>query len=380
VSPGRFALDLAGGQELALFVRPVGLLSGPDASAAVDGGSAVWLAGGPYAFTTVEITARTGDRVQASTGPLNAARDWAQRAGHGDAIEAWIERLSLPRPPFAGLGLDRPSLMGVLNVTPDSFSDGGDFAEAAPAIERGLALWKAGADIVDVGGESTRPGAAAVAIDEELARVVPVVEALAGAGVRLSIDTRHAAVMAAALDSGAAAVNDVTALAGDPESLATVAGRRCPAVLMHMLGEPQTMQENPVYAHAPTDVFRFLAGRVAACEAAGLPRGLLAVDPGIGFGKTVAHNLELLDHLALFHGLGCAVLLGVSRKSFIGRLSRGEPAKSRMPGSIAAALAGLARGAQILRVHDVAEIRQAVAVWQAIAASDDAADPGSARA
>jgi dihydropteroate synthase len=197
-----------------------------------------------------------------------------------------------------------------------------------------------------------------------------VVRALADAGVRVSVDTRHAAVMAAAAEAGAAVLNDVTALSGDAGSLATAARLQRPTVLMHMRGEPRSMQKNPVYDHVATDVFRFLEDRIEAGEAAGLPRRLLAVDPGIGFGKTVAHNLQLLDQLALFHGLGCPVVLGVSRKSFVSRLSRGEPAKSRLPGSLAAALAGLARGVQILRVHDVAETRQAIAVWTAIAAGE----------
>jgi dihydropteroate synthase len=266
---------------------------------------------------------------------------------------------------FAGLTLDRPLIMGIVNVTPDSFSDGGDHLDPAAAVAAGLAMAAAGADILDVGGESTRPGAAPVSIDEERRRVVPVVRALADAGHLVSIDSRHAAVMAAAIDAGAGLVNDVTALAG-PDSLDLVAQSGLPVVLMHMRGDPRTMQQDTRYDDLLLDVYDHLAARVAACEAAGIPRERLAVDPGIGFGKGDAGNLALIRHLALFHGLGCPILLGVSRKGFIGRLGGGVEAKARFPGSIAAALAGLDRGVQILRVHDVAETVQAVAIWRAI--------------
>jgi len=299
---------------------------------------------------------------------VEAALDWAGRFGDA-AVARTIEllrRLSAPRPSFAGLTLDRPRIMGVLNVTPDSFSDGGDRLDPGRAVADGLAMIEAGADLLDVGGESTRPGAAEVDETEEVARVAPVVRALARAGAKVSIDTRHARVMAAALDAGAQMVNDVTALTGDPAALPLVARAQVPVVLMHMRGEPRTMQQDPVYEDAPLDVFDYLEARCAACLEAGLSPGHLAVDPGIGFGKTVLHNLQILDRLALYQGLGCAVLLGVSRKSFIARLSHGEPAKARLPGSLAAALAGLERGVQILRVHDVAETAQAVAVWRAI--------------
>jgi dihydropteroate synthase len=225
----------------------------------------------------------------------------------------------------------------------------------------------AGADILDIGGESTRPGAATVSIDEELDRVVPVIEVLAKEGALISIDTRRAAVMRAALAVGARIVNDVTALAGDPESLSVVAGSGAAVVLMHMQGEPRTMQADPAYRDAPLDIYDFFAARIAACAAGGIDPARIALDPGIGFGKRDPHNLAILADLALYHGLGCALLLGVSRKSFIGRLSRGEDASHRLAGSLAAALAGLDRGVQIIRVHDVAETAQAVAIWRAIA-------------
>ena len=280
-------------------------------------------------------------------------------------LQSVTTELSLPKT-FAGLSLARPLIMGVVNATPDSFSDGGDFADAKTAIAHGLRLVDQGADIVDIGGESTRPGAAPVTQDEELDRVLPVIEALARAGAVVSIDTRRAAVMREALASGARIVNDVTALTFDPDSLDVIARSEAPVVLMHMRGEPATMQKAPHYDDAPREIAVYLAERIAVCEAAGVPRERIAVDPGIGFGKTVQHNLQILASIDRFCRLGVAVLIGVSRKSFIARVSRGEPPKERLAGSIAAALAAVARGANIVRAHDVAATRQALAIWQAI--------------
>jgi dihydropteroate synthase len=256
--------------------------------------------------------------------------------------------------------------MGIVNVTPDSFSDGGRHASAAAAIAHGEALVAAGADILDIGGESTRPGSDPVPEAEELRRVLPVIEGLAGQGAVLSIDTSKAAVMAAATKAGAAVVNDVRALEADPRSLDAAAASGAHVVLMHCLGEPKTMQVAPHYDHVALDVFDYLAGRIEACEAAGIPRAKIAVDPGIGFGKTQEHNLKLLRALALYQSLGCPVLFGVSRKSFLGRISGVAEPDRRLPASLAAALAGLDAGADILRVHDVAETVQAVAVWRAM--------------
>lgn len=267
---------------------------------------------------------------------------------------------------FAGLSLERPAIMGIVNVTPDSFSDGGDRYDPAAAIAAGRAMREAGAAILDVGGESTRPGAEPVGVEEECARVLPVIEALAGEGALVSIDSRHAAVMRAAVEAGAAIVNDVTALTGDPESLGTVAALQAPAILMHMQGEPRTMQADPRYGDVVAEVRDFLAERAAACEAAGIARANICIDPGIGFGKTVAHNLALLKHLDALVALGYPVLIGASRKAFIGKLSRGEAPKQRLGGSLAVALAAAERGAAILRVHDVAETAQALALWRAI--------------
>ncbi|MSO93250.1 MAG: dihydropteroate synthase [Rhodospirillales bacterium] len=271
---------------------------------------------------------------------------------------------------FAGLTLDSPRIMGVINVTPDSFSDGGDAFDGNAAVRRGLALLADGADILDVGGESTRPRAEPVTLEEELRRVVAVVRALAKEGALVSVDTRRARVMESALAAGAKIVNDVTALLGDPDSLKVVARTGASVILMHMRGDPRTMQDNPRYDDVVGEVGAFLATRIDACLAAGIPRSRIAVDPGIGFGKTVRHNLSLLKHLDRIAALGCALVLGVSRKSFIGKLSQGEPPKDRIAGSIAAALAGIQRGAHIVRVHDVGETAQALAVWNAIGAAE----------
>ncbi|HZB92731.1 MAG TPA: dihydropteroate synthase, partial [Stellaceae bacterium] len=283
------------------------------------------------------------------------------------AIDVALAALAAPRRDWAGLSLDRPRLMGIVNVTPDSFSDGGDFVDPDRAVEHGRALVAAGADIVDVGGESTRPGAAPVSAEEEQRRVVPVVRRLAADGIIVSIDTRRAAVMEAALAAGARIVNDVSALAGDRGSLAVAAAGGAAVVLMHMAGEPRTMQRDPHYDDVILEVFDFLERRVAACVAAGIPPERISVDPGIGFGKRDEHNLALLARLALFHGTGCAVLVGASRKSFIGRLGGGAGPRERLGGSLAVALAAVGQGVQVLRVHDVAETRQALLLRAAVA-------------
>ena len=254
--------------------------------------------------------------------------------------------------------------MGVVNVTPDSFSDGGQHATTSAAIAQGLRLVAEGAGILDIGGESTRPGATPVSVDEELRRVLPVIDSLAAAGLIVSIDTRRARVMREALTAGARIINDVTALGGDAESLGIVARSDAAVILMHMQGDPATMQANPCYDDVVVDVGNFLAERVAACRAAGIPLERLCVDPGIGFGKTVAHNLALLRHLPRLRQAGVALLVGASRKAFIARLSRGETADQRLPGSIAVALHAAAAGADLLRVHDVAATRQALDVWR----------------
>jgi len=257
------------------------------------------------------------------------------------------------------------TVMGVVNVTPDSFSDGGLFLDPEAAVAHGRELIEAGAEILDVGGESTRPGAEPVGEDEELRRVVPVIEGLRDGSSRISIDTSKAAVAAAALKTGAEIVNDVTALRGDPEMAALCADRGATVVLMHMLGEPRTMQDNPRYDDVVADVKAFLAQRLEAAVAAGIEEDRVWLDPGIGFGKTGAHNMELLRRLGELRDLGRPLVVGTSRKSFIGKVD-GSPADQRLGGTIASSVLAATEGADVLRVHDVAEVRQALTVATAI--------------
>ncbi len=347
------------------YVTPRALLSGRSAADAVAQGLAWPLSAGAgsLAFTVAEIST-LGDGAMRTAlltrAQYESNRDSIENAG--GRVASLLQSLGQAPSKFAGIDLSQPALMGVVNVTPDSFSDGGVFHESGAAIDHGLSLWRAGAAIVDVGGESTRPGAAPVIPETEIARVVPVVRGLASKGVCVSIDTRHASVMVAAIEAGARIVNDVTALVGDPKSFQVVADSGVAVILMHMQGEPQTMQDNPIYAWAPGDVFDFLGSRAAACIDAGVARNNIALDPGIGFGKTLSHNAEIMDHLALFHGLGCPLVFGASRKSFIARMSNGEGADERLPGSLAAGIHAARQGAHVLRVHDVAETRQALSV------------------
>ncbi|WP_343868137.1 dihydropteroate synthase [Caenispirillum bisanense] len=371
LSPSGPADDGAADIGRRLYLAPAGLVTGNRARALVAAGRGRPLAGrAELAFGLVAVLLRRpqgGATVTLCDEPTLTA--WAAEAGPDVAahVAAGLERLSAPRPPFAGLAMDRPHVMGILNVTPDSFSDGGDRFAADTAIADGLAMLEAGATLLDVGGESTRPGSQPVPPDEEIRRVVPVVRALAERGACVSIDTRNAATMAAAVAAGARIVNDVTALTWDAEALATVARLRVPVVLMHIRGEPQTMQQNPVYDVAPLDVFDWLGARAAAALAAGVAAADICLDPGIGFGKTLEHNLDILAWAGVLHGHGLPLLLGLSRKTFIARLSRDEPPKQRLAGTIAADQTGLANGFQIVRVHDVAEARQACAVWRGVA-------------
>ena len=263
--------------------------------------------------------------------------------------------------------LERPLIMGVVNVTPDSFSDGGQLATVGAAVAHGLRLVAEGADLLDVGGESTRPGAEPVTVDEELHRVLPVIAALvAQTSVPLSVDTSKPAVMRAAVAAGAGMINDVLALRG--EGALDAAAELCvPVCLMHMQGEPRSMQDAPDYADVVSEVHRFLADRVLACQFAGIEQRRLLVDPGFGFGKTLEHNLALLRGLGRFASLGVPLVAGLSRKGMLGRITGRELPQERVHASVAAALIAVQNGAAIVRVHDVAATRDALAVWQAVA-------------
>ena len=256
-----------------------------------------------------------------------------------------------------------PTLMGILNVTPDSFSDGGTHLDYVAA---GLKLLADGADVLDIGGESTRPGAAPVDPPEEQRRILPVIRALAGRGARISVDTRNAATMQAALDSGAAIVNDVSALRHDAGTLGVLAAADCPVILMHMRGTPQTMQSLAVYDDVVSEVVDELAASVARAEAGGIARSRITIDPGLGFAKTAAQSLALLRRVDALHSLGLPVLVGASRKAFVGTYGGESDAGKRAPGSIAAALYAVGKGVAVIRTHDVAETAQALRMWQAV--------------
>lgn len=315
-------------------------------------GDALSLAGGNLWFTHVEILSRD------YPGHVVAATELPEDA-HA--------RLTAPRRPVAGLDMGQPQIMGILNATPDSFSDGGRHASVEAALASARDMVAAGAAILDVGGESTRPGADFVPPEEEIRRTAPIVSAIrADTGALVSIDTRKADVARAALDSGAGLVNDVAGFTFDAALAPLCARSRVPVCVMHAQGDPATMQDDPQYDDVLLDVFDFLKIRLDHLESEGISRNQIIVDPGIGFGKTLDHNLTLLHNIALFHDLGVPVLLGASRKRFIGTVA-GEPrADARAPGSVAVALAALAQGVQIIRVHDVAETAQALRLWSAV--------------
>jgi dihydropteroate synthase len=282
-------------------------------------------------------------------------------------LAALLARVTARRAPFAGIALDRPVLMGIVNVTPDSFSDGGLYDSTEDAITHAAELVQAGAAIVDIGGESTRPGSDPTEAGQEGTRVLPVINGLKGIGAVISIDTRKASVARAAAKAGAKIFNDVSALTYDRQSLEVAKDTGFAVVLMHAQGEPKTMQDDPRYADVVLDVFDYLAERIAAAEAAGIGRAHIAADPGLGFGKTLDHNLALLSHTSLFHGLGVPLLIGASRKRFIQGVAGGKEPRAREPGSQAAAIVAAEQGAQMLRVHDVAATLQALGVWRAAA-------------
>ena len=310
------------------------------------------LAGGWTWFRDVEVMRRNGpsEIIHVSDLPAHA-----------------LNRLTAPRAPISGMAMDHPQIMGILNVTPDSFSDGGAFLDPNAALAQARAMEAAGASIIDVGGESTRPGAVEVDVDQEVMRTVPAIKAIrTGNNVPISIDTRKSVVAKAALDAGANLINDVAAFTFDPRLTDLAASSQVPVCLMHAQGAPETMQDDPNYVNVALDVFDFLEERVSLVEAAGLPRGQIIVDPGIGFGKTLQHNVTLIQQLSLYHSLGCPILLGASRKRFIGTLTGAEVAQDRMPGSIAVALWGIGQGVQFLRVHDVEGTSQAIRLQLAL--------------
>ncbi len=341
-----------------IYLEPIGLLYGVVSREAVSLGGALPLAGGAIAFGSVRLW-------EGEPGAMKHAvvRTSTIQSIEEPRIKELLDRLSAPRAAVAGVSMDRPRIMGIVNVTPDSFSDGGQFVESAAAIAHAKALSAGGADFIDIGGESTRPGSGAVTAEEELQRILPVLTGLAALPAPISIDTRKPEVMREAAKVRADIINDVSALTYAPDSLRTAAELKKPIVLMHAKGDPKTMQDDPIYADVVAEVYDYLESRIEAAVAAGLPRESLIADPGVGFGKTSAHNASLLQHIGIFHGLGVPLLLGVSRKRSLQSIAGASSPKDGEAASVAAALDAASQGVQIMRVHDLAATRQALAVW-----------------
>jgi len=352
-----------------VYLHPLTLVSGPQA---VEGG-AVRLGGSmAYAREFALVLREDGAVTERITGPRDVIEGALARLSGGLAEDAAAQWANLARvhPPL-DLGartvrLDQPQVMGILNVTPDSFSDGGQHDTLEAGRAHAAAMLEAGAAIIDIGGESTRPGAAATFEDEEIGRVVPAVEYCAAMGAAISLDTRRAGVLAAGLAAGAHMANDVSALRYDPRSVEVVAAQGCPVVLMHAPGAGEDLHKGGDYAEVVSEVFDFLKAAKARAIAAGVAEERIILDPGIGFGKSLAENLALMNALPLFHALGSPLMLGASRKRMIGALSREEAAGERLAGSLALALKGMEAGVHLLRVHDVAETVQARNVWRGL--------------
>jgi dihydropteroate synthase len=344
------------------LIRPTAFVDSPFGH----DGKVARLAGGLNWFAAAElIRIESGKRVATELLPV----DRLEERLDDELSEQW-ERLTGQHAPLK-LGertvrLDQPQVMGIVNVTPDSFSDPGQLEDPGVAAEAGARMAEAGAAIVDVGGESTRPGAKAVWEGDEIARIEPVIRRLSAGGVAVSVDTRKADVMTAAISAGATLVNDVSALTYDQRSAEAVAKAGVPVVLMHHQGPPETMQQDPRYDDVVVEVYEWLEERIAAAVEAGIDRSRILVDIGFGFGKTVAHNLELMNSLAIFHSLGCPIVVGASRKRTIGALSNEAPADQRLGGSLAFAFKAVEQGAQIVRVHDVPETVQALRIWRGL--------------
>ncbi|HEV2596300.1 MAG TPA: dihydropteroate synthase [Sphingomicrobium sp.] len=344
------------------LIRPTAFVDSPFGH----DGKVARLAGGLTWFAAVELIEVEGQSRVATE--LVSVEGVVER--FDDAMNAQWQVLTGARAPLQ-LGprtvrLDQPQVMGIINATPDSFSDGGQFADAAAAAEGGARMTGQGAAIIDVGGESTRPGARSIWEGDEIERIVPVIRQLAGGGAAVSADTRKSDVMTAAVEAGARMINDVSALTYDARSLEVAAGLNVPVVLMHHRGAPEVMQDDPRYDDVLVEVYLWLEERIGAALEAGIRREQILIDPGFGFGKSVAHNLALMNGLALFHSLGCPLVLGASRKRTIGALSSEAAVDKRIGGSIAFALKAVEQGAQIVRVHDVFETVQALRVWRGI--------------
>ena len=345
------------------LIRPTGFVDSPFGH----DGKVARLAGGLSWFASVELL-KLDDFDRRISSDLLPVEGIESRFDE-DMATQWSALTDIRSPLQLGartVRLDQPQVMGIVNATPDSFSDGGLFADANAAAEAGADMASQGAAIIDVGGESTRPGAKPVWEGEEIERIGPIIRQLTAGGAAVSIDTRKADVMTAALEAGARLINDVSALTYDDRSANIVAAAGAPVALMHHKGKPETMQDDPRYDDVLVEIYQWFEDRIAAAVEAGIARDKILIDPGFGFGKNVAHNLELMNGLALFHSLGCPIVVGASRKRTIGALSGEVPSDKRLGGSIAFALKAAEQGAQIVRVHDVFETVQALRIWRGL--------------
>lgn len=352
-----------------IYVQPLALTRG----LTVSGDKFKRLAGGNTYFSAIKIISRDNNNFEEEIINVDQIEDYlkSQSAEKSQKIRDILVQIERERPPLKlkdghVINWNKPVIQGVLNVTPDSFSDGGEFEDSEKSVVHAKYMIGAGADIIDIGGETTKPGAAPVSIEDEKERVLPVIEKLADLDIPISIDSRNSGVMLDAVKSGAHIINDVSALEHDPQSINTLKELEVPVILMHAQGSPENMQDNPHYDNVVLDIYDYLKSRIEYCLSAGIVKNNIIVDPGIGFGKTLDHNLQLLANISLFHGLGVPLLIGVSRKSFIGKVTAEEIASKRVPGSIAAAQVCLDQGVQIVRVHDVEEASQAISIWNAI--------------
>jgi len=354
------------------YLRPIGFINGANAQSMSENGLAVLLAGGPTAFLYVELIFREESGLFGKH--ICAIKDLKNKNSNLSDINLclvfeFLDNISQAKKLCLGPKLktftDNPIVMGVVNVTPDSFSDSDFSYNLDSAISHAFELYNSGADIIDVGGESTRPGATPVSDEEEIKRVLPVVDKLVHAGIPVSIDTRKSIVMTKAIAAGVSLVNDVSAFTYDPKSLGVVANSKVGVILMHMQGVPETMQTAPKYDNGVlVDIFDYLSSRITACIQIGINHDRICVDPGIGFGKTSLQNIELISNLSIFHGLGCSLGIGLSRKSFIQSVVGEVSPKERIGGSLASMLKAIDQGVNLVRVHDVKETVQAVSVWK----------------
>ena len=351
-----------------IYVQPLGLVRGPIHCDRVFKN----LTGGNIYFAAVRIISRTKQGLEEKIVSIVDLDNFFKKKSTtvAEKIKTILNNIESPRGALmlnngSVIGWKKPVIQGVLNVTPDSFSDGGQYSDIELARPHAHEMISAGADIIDIGGETTKPGAQSVSIKSEKDRVLPVIKNLATLNFPLSIDSRNAEVMNDAIQNGAHIINDVSALGHDLKSIGVVKKEDVPIILMHAQGTPEIMQNNPQYSHILLDIYDYLESRIKMCIDAGIDKKKIIADPGIGFGKTVDHNLEILNGLSIFHGLGVPLLVGTSRKSFIGKITGEKVAENRVSGSIAAMLLCLEQGVQIVRVHDVEQATQAISVWNA---------------